>query len=349
MLKNKKIIITFLLICLFIFLGCFLIKYSHNMNKEIAIKYNEKSNIDYKVYLKENDFFETPYLEKNRTYIASLIDYISIDFDYDFNVNSNVEGSYSYYIKGTVSANKNDSDDYYWSKDYVLSEKVTKKYNNTNKINIKAKTKINYQTYNDLLNKFKSQYGLSMDGFLKVSLVIENDIKSDIVDNKFTKVSNVDLNIPLTSLTIEVPIETNDLSNKGTLFSEIIKQNVLFYTIIKCIGYLLLTISFIMVINIVYKIILNSKQENIYNKKLKKILKTYDNIIVNVNKLPNLDSLNIVPVTSFEELIDAHSEVRKPINYIEEKNHSIFILINDGMVWKYDLVKKTSKKREKKK
>ncbi len=340
---NSRIIFLFIIICFFILSGIYFIKYSQNVNKKTDVNYEETSNIDYKVYLKENSFFENEYLEKNRTYIASLIDYILIDYDYSFNVNQNVNGNYSYYIKGTLSANKNNSDDYYWSKDYILSEKVTKNYEDEKEINIKSQVKINYQTYNNLLNDFKSKYGVTMDGVLNVSLVIENNIDSDLIDHTISKDSNVELNIPLTSLTIEVPIEANELKNNGTLFSEVVKENVLYYTVFKYLGYVLISFSVITFFYLIYIIIIYSKRENKYYKTLKKILKTYDNIIVNTSEIPDLSDLNVISVTTFEELIDAHSEVRKPINYIALKNEAIFILINDGMAYRYDLIKENAR------
>jgi hypothetical protein len=348
--KKKSIpIILFMIMCIFALIGCALIKYSRKINHEISINYSEKSNIDYKVYLKENSFFETPYLEKNRTYIASLIDYIWINFDYIFDVDKNVSGSYSYYIKGTISANKSNSEEYYWSKDYLLTEKVIKKYDNLDQIKISDEIKINYQLYNNLLTDFKSKYGITMDGFLKVYLVIENNIESDLTTRKIEKNSNIELNIPLTTLTVEVPIETSDLNNSGVLISEIVEQRVVFYTTIKYIGYVSIGIAVIIYLFFMYVIILKAKYGDKYKKILKKILKTYDNIIVNANIIPNLESLNVVSVTSFEELIDAHSEVRKPINYISSKDHAIFILISDGMAWRFDLYNEKEKNKKSKK
>ncbi len=346
--RRVKPIVIFIFIFIFLISGFFLLKYSHNIDKEIVVNYSEKSNIDFKVYLKDNSFFETPYLEKNRTYIASLIDYILIDYDYTLDVSDNVSGTYSYYIKGTVSANKSNSKDYYWSKDYLLSEKITKEYTDTNQVKIDAETKVNYQVYNNLLNDFKSQYGVTMDGVLNVSLVIENTISSDIVERNIEKDSNVELNIPLTTLTVEVPIETSDLNNEGTLISETIKQNVFYFTVIKYLGYSCFGLSFILFIILMLLVIFNSKNGNKYNKILRKILKTYDNIIVNASDLPNMDELSIVSVTSFDELIDAHGEVRKPINYVDLSDRAVFVLINDGMAWRFDLMKDTYKKRKNK-
>jgi hypothetical protein len=64
--------------------------YTYNIkNTEQYVTFNETSNIDYKVYLKDNKFFEDSYLEANKQYIASLIDYISAKFNYKLNLSEN--------------------------------------------------------------------------------------------------------------------------------------------------------------------------------------------------------------------------------------------------------------------
>ena len=75
--KNLIAIITVsLLIALF-----FLFIYISN-NKGQYITYNENSNVDYKVYLKQNDFYKKEYLDKDKSYVASLINTISTNFKY---------------------------------------------------------------------------------------------------------------------------------------------------------------------------------------------------------------------------------------------------------------------------
>lgn len=343
--KNKKVksnskkylIILIVVTFICIFAEGYLISLAKKSTKEVSINYSEKSNIDYKVYLKENSFFDTPYLEKNKTYITSLIDYILVDFDYTFDINANTTGSYSYYIMGTLSANKSNSSDSYWSKDYILSEKITKNYEDLKNFNIKSSVKINYQVYNNLLNEFKNLYALTMDGNLKVSLVIENNINNELINRTVVKSSNLDLNIPLTTLTIEVPISTKELNNSGTLYNDVI-NDYKYYNTIKYFGIVCFSLAFILVLFIIILLIRKSRLESKFNKKLKKILKTYDNIIVNTDKEPDIKKLNVVNVLTFEELIDAHGEVRKPINYILSKNKASFILISDGMAWRYDLI-----------
>src|SRR5574344_2275478 len=59
------------------------------------ITYSVIDNIDYKVYLKDNNFFETPYLEKDSTYISSLIKYIDVVFEYETDYSKPISGKYS--------------------------------------------------------------------------------------------------------------------------------------------------------------------------------------------------------------------------------------------------------------
>ena len=77
---------------------------------EHIVNYKEDSNIDYKVYLKPNDFFAEDFLPQGMSYVTSLIDFLRLDFNYNLDLDEKVSGNYSYYIKGTVTANRENSD-----------------------------------------------------------------------------------------------------------------------------------------------------------------------------------------------------------------------------------------------
>ena len=80
--RNKTIIsIACLILFIFIHSITFLVIYL-NKNQNQYIKYSENSLIDYKVYLKDNDFFDTDYVTSENQYIASLIEYINTNFKY---------------------------------------------------------------------------------------------------------------------------------------------------------------------------------------------------------------------------------------------------------------------------
>ena len=66
--RNK--IISYVCIIIIISIICLsLVGLLITKNKKYYVNYNEQSNIDYKVHLKQNDFFQTPYMEKNNQYL----------------------------------------------------------------------------------------------------------------------------------------------------------------------------------------------------------------------------------------------------------------------------------------
>lgn len=336
--KINKFNFTFLCTIILSILGSICARFGTHNYEEIKIKYNEQKNIDYKVYLKENNFFEQEYLEKNQTYITSLIDHIEIDFDYALELDKKLSGNYSYYIKGTISADKtNGGNGNYWKKEYNLSKVTEKKYKDSKKISISDQISINYQEYNNILSSFKKEYGLAMDGNLKIELVIKNTINNKDLDRNIVKDESLELNIPLTSLTIEVPIKSNGNETKGYLVNELVYDNHVIYTLLEYLSYIMFSI---VAVGITYLIVIIIKSESVYTRKLNKILKTYDGILVEINSLPKLANKETISVKNFNELIDAHSEIRKPINFVKNKNFVTFILINEGIVWTYTLHKR---------
>lgn len=334
--KNlKPIILITLSIGLFIS-SFILFKKSMNNYSQDIINYNENSLIDYKVYLKENNYFDEPFLGENKVYITSLIDYLDIDFSYDMDLNAKRNGKYVYSIIGIMSANVNNTDKDYWQKTYKLLDSKEVKYDDLDKIDFKEKIKIDYQYYNNLLIKFKEDFKLSFDGVFKVILNVENYVESN-TGYELKNQTTTSLEIPLTKATIEVPIKTNEVKEKNQLVGDLVYSDSYIYKLFKGLSISVLISGLVLLSYGVYLIVKNIEKISHYNKELKRILKTYDGIIVNVSFLPNYDKLNLIDVSSFSELLDAHGEIRQPISCYKTKRQATFILINDSIVWRYIL------------
>lgn len=333
-----KCLILFVLSIITVVIGIRLFKKSLFNTEDTSIYYKENNTIDYKVYLKENNFFEEPFLGKDNIYITSLIDYLDIDFNNSLLLDKPASGSYSYYIKAVASATKvDDNTKNFWEKEYNLTEVKTVDYNNTRVINFNENIKVDYQKYNDILLEFKKEYNLSLDGTLKVVLYVENKVEGK--DDK-KKESYSILSIPLTKATIEVPISiTSDTNNVGAIISKkaILKDSTVLALRIGGGSSFTLGIGLFIWLSLIF--VRLGERQSIYLKTIKKILKEYDGIIVNLNNAPGLEELNVVDVSKFSELIDAHSEVRQPINFIKGNDYSDFILINNKMAWRYRVVK----------
>lgn len=304
------------------------------------VSYKSSSNVSYKVYLLENDYFDEPYLGMNRTYISSLINYIDINFNYNLNFSNFVSGKYTYYIKGIIAADKvKDDDSSYWSKSYILKEPVTISYDNQNSFNIDTNAKVDYQKYNSLLNEFRKDYGISFDGTFKVQLVIESESNATNIKESIPVDSIIEVRVPLTQQVIDLSIDLSNNDNEGEV-SETIVNNTSSNYVFLGLGILFMSVTLCLLWLIFRYIIFIYLSKSEYSKTLKKILSTYDSVIVNVSNLPNLNDLKVIEVNTFSELIDAYSEVRMPINYYEEVADckSVFVLVSTNMAWVYTLI-----------
>lgn len=335
--KIDKLILVAIISALFSFLALNFARFGFRNYDVREVKYNEDSKINYQVYLEPNDFFQDEFLPENMSYVTSLIDYIKLNFSYELGFSDKVSGNYSYYIKGVMTANREDSDSKFYTQEYTLSDVKTESFDNLDKVKVDESIDVDYDTYNDVLVRFRDEYGVQMDGNFQVLFMIETSLKDEVSGEKTTKEGEIAINIPLTTLTVEVPIESNAKANKGTLISKQIEKQGVIYIVMRGLAILCYVVACVSLIYFIYLTYLGFKLENAYSKKLKKILKVYDGIIVNVKKKPKMNVSKIISVSSFEELIDAHGEVRNPINYIAEKDGALFLLVSENYIYSYKL------------
>ena len=108
-----------LIISLWIIFDCF--RKTPDQQK-LIMNYNSNTNLDYKVYLKPNKFYERSFMEKNKKYISSIIDYIDVDLNYMFNTTALSDTTYSYSVSAVISSDYdlNGVTAELWSKSYQL-------------------------------------------------------------------------------------------------------------------------------------------------------------------------------------------------------------------------------------
>lgn len=77
------------------------------------------------------------------------------------------------------------------------------------------------------------------------------------------------------------------------------------------------------------------KANNGYEKRVHKILKTYNSILVRCQNVPTISDKNIVFVEDIAGMINAQIEIRKPILYFQEQKCTSFILLdgNEGYIY----------------
>lgn len=88
--------------------------------------------------------------------------------------------------------------------------------------------------------------------------------------------------------------------------------------------------AFFIVLTICLAIYLREEPDefNAFIKTKKRILRTYDSVIVEVEDIPNIAGKNIIKVKSIEDLVDAQLELREPIYYKNDNDSCFFILLH---------------------
>lgn len=343
--KNKNVRNNLKFICIFfiiLFISFICIVKSFNTPKEdmkILYAYNITRNSDYKVYLKPNNYIEQKYMGMNETYITDLVDYIDANFRYNYNVSQNATSKYTYkvvavlnveyYVTGSSQGTK------LWSKEYTLVEPKQLQIE-SNQININENVKIDFNSYNSEIKKFKEQFGLPIKSYLDVKLVVASEI--DVAEsNKIQKDNSaVNLKMDLNQQVFSI-LQDYEPIDKGQIIDEENISNVS-NVILLTIGIILFAISAFGILNIIRKIIVADRKTD-YEIALNRILKNYGDIVAEIVTPTETEGMKVIDVKNFDQLLDIEEEIRMPILFYEivEGEEGEFTIIYDNIVYRYIL------------
>ncbi len=324
---NKKILTYDLLLLVFIFLGVFLIRKSFSFINSQNITYRETSNLDYKVKLKQNDFYETDSLEKGMVYVASLIDKVDINYNYEFIIDekSNINFEYDIIAKLLITDN-NDKSKVFFEKEYVLLDNTKDQMNDNGEHMINQDVSIDYDYYNNLANKFRIKYGVDTSSNLIVYLNIHETNNSN---NDFNLNNNsvMSLTIPLSQKAINITMDYKEVNKTSKLVRD---EKLVITSYIKLIsGIISLLIGIYFTYRYIKMLLKLRVKRTKFDKYIKKILNEYDRLIVETTTPPILKNKNIILINKFQELLDVRDNLRLPVKYyIVDKHKECNFYIN---------------------
>ena len=309
-----------------------------NVPTEVLYTSVINKNVDYKVRLYENNFTDENEMSKNKVYIADLVKNIDLNFSYTYSGTNPANLKYDYDIKGRLyginHGNNTTENNVVWEKDYVLLKKVSKEVKNKDGFFINKKLNLDYPAYKNEVIKFRRKFGMALTTNLE--LVMNVTVTGKYNNKDIKKTDKIILEIPLgvQAFSIKEDYKKQDSQNiyKNKRNVEIKNKPLIFIcTTISLVS----TILFILL----FKAIFNIKPKSKYTKQLDKILKNYDQVIVEVETPVKEKDFNVILVKSFEEMLDLEDELRIPIIFYENiyKHISIFTITHDNIVYKYVL------------
>ena len=345
---NERLLVYILAVVVFGILSLVTLVGSISMNTKSNLTYKQTSNLDYKVGLKANNYYKEPYLKKGMQYIASLIDYIDVDFNYNFNASENLNYKYIYYINADVKVtDSSDESKIIYSKSEKLTEEKVVTEENSNSFSINENIKVKYSNYNDLVKGFKSSYAINANSNLELSLIVQvQDEKGNIIKSADSNDKMI-VKIPLTEQMVNIKLDYNEINNSdnAAVYKELSISNKVLFTV----SMILLILMLVAIVFLVRFLNKTSRKKTLYEIKLNKILKEYDRVIITSRKKVK-ETGNIVDVNSFEELLDARDNLEKPIifNEIHKGQKSVFIVNSEKESYRYVLKQADLEQKEQK-
>ena len=165
--------------------------YSHILNPTSIKKTtfsSYRNNINYQVFLRNNNFISKPSLGMNQAYIASMVDSIHVSFGQTATFQKMTSFRYDYTIYAKLSAvyPTENGEEEIWSQVYPLKVQDTKSVREK-MLSIADQVSISYWDYQAVVNNFKNTYHLKVDATLDIIMDVhyeyqnqEDQVKAEI-------------------------------------------------------------------------------------------------------------------------------------------------------------------------
>lgn len=308
--------------------------------ENVVLDYTTNDQVDYRIYLSKNDFYETPTLGVGEIVPVTFIDRIEIDFSSFLSATKPIDMNYSYKVTGVIVANAADNGSEaggrIWSKNYEFVPLKTFTDAAVTGYTVQEKVVIDYKQYNDLVNQYKLRAGIPMDAALTVTLTVD---ANSVVDGSVMNESNsVSVSIPLSVSTVQMSTSDDGNQPRTLVQTEKIAASnnivLLIISVIILVGSLATTVMLL-------KSLRKMTEEHSTQLKFNKIMRDYSQIIIEIEKLPEVKNAAIIEVKAFKDMLDVQKELHLPIMCCNSKDNivtnNVFYIVNQNQIFKYKM------------
>ena len=305
-----------------------------NTKTRVRIDYEDSSNVYYDVKYLDDNYNDTD----SGKYVASMVNYIDMNYIYNNIISEYVSGYYKYNVEGYLIAYEDDITDSLWERKYNLFEDkvVVIDQNDVNNIKIDDKVRIDYRKYRNEILDFIDEYDIDINGYLHIRINVMEFLNFDDMDNEYADNKVISVNIPLTDDIFKIKVNNLDNVDSYYEFSNNKSMNMVLLIIgAFCVA---MTISSIVMVIRQFMIIYNN--QNKYKKEVNRILSKYEVYIVCVKRFYVNKKYNMIYVDSFDELMDVYDKKNKMISFKETKKdkEAVFVIIDEDDAWIYKLI-----------
>lgn len=335
--RNLKIIVQSVIIAIITFVMLVLFIPFNKYNESSYVEYQEKTALNYNVYIDKDEFHQEEFLPSGQSYLSEIINYFEIELESIIDLNeTNAKYNYSYNISAhleIVSGNNGSStilyehvkeDDPIHISESNLSQTGTR-------FNFNKKVQVDYDYYNDKALEYLKVYKpTNVTSLLVVNFELKNNIFVGENVAEGNNNSDISIRIPLATTIVKPEIKgiaTSNGSSKLLIKQDSQMLNAYKTAIIAC-G----CIDAVLVGILVAFIFLTRNHDINYNNKVKKIVNSYKSFIQKI--LNNIDAskYQVLYIETITELLEIRDTVQMPILMYEneDKTCTQFMIPTDG-------------------
>ena len=295
----------------------------YSLNKTYYIDYTEDADVNYRVYLKENDFYGKDYLEGGQAYVASLIDRVVADLQYELNIDADgVEYEYSYGIVAHLLITDENTNVTVLDKSYPIKENVSV-VETKDRVEINETVEIDYGEYNAFATRFFDQLKLSKNDFettLVVTMAVSVRGAAAELETDATNEYDVSVNIPLTLDVVEINIGTSVPTGESQVLA---CKNAINTEVFKRIATVCAFIEAVMLIILIAFVYLTRNDDINYNIKVKRIVNAYRSFIQKINNEFDTTGYQLLLVDTFNEMLAIRDTIQSPVLMSENEDQTM--------------------------
>ena len=296
--------------------------------KKEVYQYTNRLTSNAKINLKSNQYVKESEISDGQVYLSDLISNIDYSLNYNYLDSKKVDVNYSYKVEAIVKASYTNTRSTYdvLNKVEVLKEEKDLKANSSS-LAIKENFNINYEKYHKLIKEFKQTMGMNVDSDLIIRLTVNTNAKinSNEVVNQYVQNYKISLGDK-----VAIIDDTNAKDDKDThsTFEEVQLENnqeIKYENIV-------ISVVFIILGLILLRLVVSKTEDlriirNEFKLELNRILKSYEDKIVEIQDLKQIDVEHATKVKDILQLRKLAEEALVPIYcYVKDDKEAYFIV-----------------------
>ena len=312
----------------------------HQISKTYYIDYTEKSDIDYRVQLSPNEFYEEEWIAKDKAYVSSLIENIMAVFQYEMKTGASfgMEFSYSYAVDATLRI----SDKYtkaviYEPVTVVLPEKSYTQSGGQNLI-INQPIVVDYDLYNDKAVDFITSYGLK-----DVTCVLDLTFRINVTGSCEEATGNSE-NAYFTTLHFPLAVDKAEPSVTSTLSNGESRSMACASSVNKNV-FLILGIVFgalDLIGAVIFFIFVHATRNHDinYGIKVKRLVANYRSFIQEITTPFETEGYQLVYIKTFTEMLEVRDTIGAPLLMYANADGTATTFVvpsNMGILYSYEI------------